>query len=130
MEFLVYADGGTANKNGNCYYSFRIIRDGIVRHVSREIEKCTNNVTEYHALYNTLKELDIEYELSNSDKIHIMMDSQLVVNQISGIYQVNATHLIFWRSECRKLIKKLKSKKCFIELVWVPRKQIFQQLNH
>lgn len=69
---------------------------------SRYLGETTNNVAEYQALL-----LGLELARNQGVKnLHIFADSQLVVQQIKGAYQVKKPHLLpFWRQALQELQK-------------------------
>ena len=63
----------------------------------------TNNATEYEALLTGLK-LAIEVK---AEHLKIYSDSQLVVNQVKGTYQVKEPSIIKYVQKAKQLLKKL-----------------------
>jgi ribonuclease HI len=69
---------------------------------SRYLGETTNNVAEYQALL-----LGLELALDQGVKrLHIFADSQLVVNQLLGAYQVKKPHLLPLWQKARKTLQK------------------------
>jgi len=86
----------------------------------------TNNEAEYHALLKALAfiadkwaEKTIGRIPGSIGEILIRSDSKLVVNQVSGEWQVEDPKLIELSTKARDSIRKLGS----IRLVWVPREE-------
>ena len=88
--------------------------DGTQFHTGEVPDASTCNVSEYHALINLLKYLVSMEECP--DRILILMDSALVVNQVNGDYRVRVSHLKPLHAEACELIAKIDC-----ELQWVPR---------
>jgi len=66
---------------------------------------CTNNIAEYGALI-----LGLEEALnSNCRRLHIFLDSELLVKQITGTYRVKKSHLKVPMNHIRKLLSSLDS---------------------
>ena len=84
MEYTVHTDGGAIGF---------VIRDGsgkVLRKVGKRIGEATNNVAEYEALIvalGELKKLVPKGERKNAH-VSVRMDSELVVKQLSGEYQI------------------------------------------
>ena len=64
----------------------------------------TNNAAEYEALLTGLK-LVIEVR---AEHLKVYSDSQLVVNQVKGTYQVKEPSIIQYVQKAKQLLKKLK----------------------
>jgi len=83
--------------------------DYIVHRYSEFIGKTTNNVAEYVAIIKALEY--IKSRLEAKDPIsHISMysDSQLVVNQVKGTFQINYKHLQDLRDRIYELLQQMK----------------------
>lgn len=77
-----------------------------------EFEECigntTNNVAEYKSLIKSL-ELAVKH---TRKEVHVFMDSELVIKQVTGFYRVKASHLL-------PLFKQVKeNEKCFDKVVY------------
>ena len=81
----------------------------------------TNNIAEYASLYYALKRFKEYYDYEN---IKIFHDSQLVVNQVNGVYQCKSDHLQPWLSAILKLWWS------DIDYKWVSREVIVKILGH
>jgi ribonuclease HI len=82
---------------------------------SNNIGTATNNEAEYLAVIEALKLLkDIKHE-----KALLMSDSQLVINQINGLYEVRKPHIHNLYAQVERLTKKLH----YINFRWIPREQ-------
>ena len=97
--WIAYENGKTVNNNNGC--------------IGRG-EGMTNNVAEYEAVLQALRWAKENHLMS----CRFRTDSQLVVNQVRGNWQINALHLIPKIEEARKLLKATGS---IIE--WVPKEQ-------
>ena len=70
-------------------------REGLLR---------SNNVAEYHGLIFLLRELsEMDRHRGRKAAYTIYGDSQLVIRQVKGTYQVRAQHLIGLRTEAHRL---------------------------
>ena len=74
----------------------------------------TNNVAEYEAVLQALRWAKENHFIS----CRFRTDSQLVVNQIRGLWRLNAEHLKGMNSEARELLAITKS-----TIEWVPKEQ-------
>lgn len=117
----VYIDGlcEPVNPGGTAAYGFVIEKDGNILVEKGEIigsgPKMSNNVAEYSALVEAMKWL-IEKGLNN-EKVVIMADSQLVVNQMTKLWRVKGGLYVEKHYEARKLGKMFTD----IEFEWIPR---------
>lgn len=75
----------------------------------------TNNIAEYGAIIAVMKKA---LEL-NVREIEIMGDSQLVVNQVNGLWSVKSGHLMDLCSTAQSLMQQFLS----AQLTWIPRDQ-------
>jgi Ribonuclease HI len=76
---------------------------------------CTNNVAEYTALIKAL-----EWALSmGASEVEVYGDSQLVVRQMLGIYQVKASHLVPLYEKAMELTRQFRK----FSIGWVPRER-------
>ena len=109
---------GKRNPGGLATYGWIIKKDGQqIAYGYGEVargEGATNNVAEYTALIEALKALkDLNLE---KDVVEIKGDSQLVVNQVNGVWRCNVARLFKLKEEAKKLINGHK-------ITWVPREQ-------
>lgn len=119
----VYFDGlcQPINPGGISCYAFIVKSDGRIVHSDYGVaakpfsEESTNNVAEYTALAKALQWLLANN--FNSQKVEIMSDSQLVVNQLTGDYKVKARRIL----PLFKQVLFLKTKFQDIQIKWIPR---------
>jgi ribonuclease HI len=77
--------------------------------ISERIGETTNNVAEYTAVIKAL-----EYVVNNkivTDKIKFVLDSELIVKQITGKYKVKLPHLQELKRQVVELVKKGREEK-------------------
>jgi ribonuclease HI len=84
-----------------------------VAQISKAIGPATHNVAEYRALIEGLK-LARDYGIQ---RIRVFMDSELVVDQVSGVSAVRQAHL----SELHEVAISLVALFASIRISWVPR---------
>lgn len=90
------AIGITAQDNGNILFE-----------IAEYIGETTNNVAEYTAVIHALDHLK-EHTLS-ADEVSFILDSELIVRQILGIYRVKEPHLQTLVAKVRQLVADLKT---------------------
>lgn len=121
----VYFDGlcQPVNPGGIACYAFIVKSNGKTIHSDYGVagepfsNDATNNVAEYTALAKALEWL-VASNLAQ-DKVVIMSDSQLVVNQLGGNYKVKGKRIV----PLYKQVLLLKTKFPDIEIKWVSREQ-------
>lgn len=109
------------NPGGIACYGWLILGDNgeIVttgKGVATQGQGATNNVAEYHAL---LASLEAVRKMAVSERIEVKGDSQLVINQVTGVWQCKAANLRPLWSRARQLAQELGD----VEFRWVPRAQ-------
>ncbi len=91
MEIKIYTDGGAINNPGRAAIAFLIYGDGkMLQQFSAQIGINTNNFAEYSAL---LKALDW-VKKNNKEvvpRITVFSDSNLMINQLNGMFKVKNT---------------------------------------
>ena len=92
-----------------------IVAEGPVPIVIHYAEPVTNNVGEYQAVI-----LALEWA-KRLKRMHVelLTDSQLVVNQVSGLWKCRMKHLLPLRDKVRGLL----GCSCPTELKWIPREE-------
>lgn len=135
MKVVVFCDGLTEPINPNGYGCCAFVvfvgdvsgRRGAKRPdplhavhacIARPGENVTNNICEYRAVRGALRWLieNRHKQLKDCTEIEIRTDSQLVVNQVNGRWNVNAQHLRVFRDDCAQMLRQIGAR-----LVWVPR---------
>lgn len=110
IELLeIYTDGGSRGNPGQAGIGVVALdKDHKVFTISERIGITTNNVAEYTAVLRALETLE-EKEII-AEKIRFVLDSELIVKQITGTYKVKQPHLQVLRNQIVDLIKKLRDK--------------------
>lgn len=97
MELVVYTDGGALNNPGPAASAFAIFRGGkMIASEAKSIGTNTNNVAEYTALIIALehvKKLMSEPSFQPTSRVAVFSDSQLMVNQLNGLYKVKNSRM-------------------------------------
>lgn len=91
----------------------RTPRLAAVAEISEAIGPATHNVAEYRALIEGLK-LARDHGI---ERIRVYMDSELVVDQMSGVSAVRQTHL----RKLHEVARELRAQFASIRISWVPR---------
>ncbi|MEM2899335.1 MAG: ribonuclease HI family protein [Thermoplasmata archaeon] len=117
-NLIAYTDGSCyPPPNGPMQIGILLLEDDkIVKEISEQIaEKGTNNTAEYRAIIRALEEA-----LSlGADYIEIRSDSQLVIMQLNGLYEVKKPHLKIYYNAIKSLEPKFKK----VTYRWVEREQ-------
>ncbi len=87
----VYSDGASRGNPGPAAIALRIYdeRGGVVKTVSKFLGRRTNNEAEYEALITAL---ELAHDFTKG-AVHCFLDSELVVKQLNGEYQVRNSRL-------------------------------------
>lgn len=99
MRLIVFIDGAASGNPGPAGIGIVITTEAgtPVVQCGEPIGWATNNVAEYRALLRALEMLG-QWE-SPLEEVTIRSDSQLLVQQLTGIYQVRAAHLApLWKA--------------------------------
>lgn len=102
---ILYTDGGSRGNPGHAGIGFVIknMKGKILAEHGDYVGKTTNNQAEYMAL---VRGLDMASSLAES--VEIMMDSELIVRQMTGVYKMKEPSLFPLQKEVFLHIKKFK----------------------
>jgi len=115
-DFVVTADGGSRGNPGPAAYGATVSENGLVlAELFDTIGIASNNVAEYSGLIAGLRKA---HELDPEATIHVKMDSKLVVEQMSGRWQIK-------HPDMRELAKEARSihPMALITFQWIPREE-------
>lgn len=89
---LINCDGGARGNPGPAAIGALLWTPDrkVITFLSERIGSTTSNVAEYAALAKALQ-LAVRY---TKGEVRVMMDSELVVRQLTGVYRVRAQHLL------------------------------------
>ncbi|MEU5843196.1 bifunctional RNase H/acid phosphatase [Rhodococcus sp. NPDC047139] len=113
---VVEADGGSRGNPGPAGYGavvFDVDHRTVLAERHASIGRATNNVAEYKGL---IAGLAAAAELG-ADAVHVRMDSKLVVEQMSGRWQVKHPDMIPLAAQARELAGRFRS----VDFTWIPR---------
>ena len=114
-KLTINTDGGSRGNPGKSAIGIYISTDEEkVAEISEYIGITTNNVAEYTAVIRSLEYLVAQN--IRSSKIDFILDSELVVKQIKGIYKIKQPHLQDLNTKIKSLIKQLYSNSQIKEL--------------
>jgi ribonuclease H / adenosylcobalamin/alpha-ribazole phosphatase len=118
-RFVVEADGGSRGNPGPAGYG-ALVRDAETGRVLAEraasVGRATNNVAEYGGL---VAGLQAALDLDPTASVEVRMDSKLVVEQMSGRWQIKHPDMRQLALQARKIAQQLGA----VRYTWVPRAQ-------
>lgn len=118
MHMQIYCDGGSRGNPGPAAAAFVVFEDGReVFSKSDYLGITTNNIAEYHAAIGALQWLQ-KLSSSNTKKIEIFFDSELVSKQLKGEYKIKKNHLKLLAAKAKNIERLLPFK---IEYKAIPR---------
>ncbi len=96
MKLTVYSDGGSRGNPGPSAYAVVVTSEGKVIHTHSEfLGVHTNNYAEYRGLISAIgKAIEL-----GADEAEFVMDSQLVIRQMTGEYKVKNKDMIELHSD-------------------------------
>lgn len=103
--YIVQSDGALTGDGSRVGLGV-LIRDGhgrIIRWLSRRAQGMTNNEAEYAALCLALETLAEE----QPEAVHVYSDSEIVVNQMRGRFQVHSPDLRQWHRRACQLARRI-----------------------
>jgi len=106
-KITVYVDGASRGNPGHAGIGIVIIDDkgNLIKEISDYIGETTNNIAEYTALLTALKEV----REMGFDELEVISDSELMVKQINGEYQVKNLGLKKLYDQAKGIIMEFKS---------------------
>lgn len=120
LSLRIYCDGGARGNPGPAASAFVVIDEqgAVVYHQGFYLGVATNNQAEYKAVFFALSWLSQNYPHS---QLSFYLDSQLVVNQLRGMYKTKDSIL---KIENFKIVKLIENCKLKIEnFIYIPRSQ-------
>ena len=103
MKIFIHTDGASRGNPGLASYGF-VIEDeenNVLYQEGKYIGITTNNFAEYKAVLEALKRVKILVG-NQTFEIHLLADSKLAIEQLSGRYKIKSPHL-------KPLIKEIKA---------------------
>jgi|SRR3989344_8312638 len=107
-KIFIHADGGSRKNPGAAAIGIFVLDEekNELERYKECIGNTTNNVAEYKALIKALQ-LAAKY---TRNEVHIFMDSELIINQVNGLYRIKSSHLFSLFQEvkdCERAFKKV-----------------------
>lgn len=94
MKLFIHTDGASRGNPGPASYGF-VVEDEqgkVLYEEGKYIGTTTNNVAEYTGVLEALKYVTSEFKDKNME-IHLLADSKLAIEQLSGRYKIKSPHL-------------------------------------
>ena len=117
-RLVVEADGGSRGNPGHAGYG-ALVRDPSTGRILVEkaayIGKASNNVAEYSGLVSGL---ELAREINPRATVHVKMDSKLVVEQMSGRWQIKHADMKVLAAKARKVLDPRR-----VTYEWIPRER-------
>ncbi len=109
MNLTVYTDGASRGNPGKSGAGILITFENNKKTISLKqyLGILTNNEAEYKALIIALEYITKLTDTHRIFNILFLLDSQLLVNQINGVYSVKSPNIIPLYSQAKKLIENL-----------------------
>lgn len=104
MAISIYTDGGARGNPGKAAAAYVAFNEGkLIKKGAKFLGIKTNNEAEYEAVI-----LALEWLTSNETETEVFfhLDSELVVNQVTGEYKVKSPHLKDLLTKVQALLKK------------------------
>src|SRR3972149_7286311 len=105
----IYCDGGARGNPGPAASAFVVEKNGKVIHkAAKYCGELTNNQAEYRAAILGLSWLS-QNQILNAESIFIVMDSELVAKQLSGLFKIKNEELRNLYFTAKNIEKKIQS---------------------
>lgn len=99
--YCVYSDGGSRGNPGPSAYAIVVTKDGRIIHEHAEfLGVHTNNYAEYRGLIAGISKV-LEF---GADEVEFVMDSQLVIRQMTGQYRVKSPDMLALHEDAKSLV--------------------------
>jgi len=124
-EVVINCDGGSRGNPGPAAAAFTV-SDGngkIFYEAARKLGESTNNRAEYEGVLMALRWLQTSEAGKTVKKVTFLLDSLLVVNQLSGLYKIKDQNLLPLAQESKGIQTRLQSQGIFISFHHVPRSE-------
>lgn len=128
-DFMLVFDGGSQGNPGPAYGSYALVNDkGDIKIERLQFDQpLTNNEAEYHTLLTALRALQQRVAGRIGHVVVVVRgDSQLVVNQVSGQWQVKEPRLRALCDDARQILGQFKRHR----VVWQSRAETVRWLGH
>lgn len=130
-ELIVHTDGGSRGNPGPGACGYVVEKSGeILLKGAKYLGKVTNNFAEYSGVITVLELLTKNEELiKDVEKITFVLDSELVVRQLNGVYKVKDLTLQKLYTDVKNFLLKISAKVVFTNVLRSENKLADQLLN-
>lgn len=106
-DITIYSDGGSRGNPGRAAYGFIILDNekSVVYKEGKYIGIATNNVAEYMGVVKSLEW--VNNNLKNIASINIIVDSELLAKQMTGVYKIKNEQLKAHAGKIKELEKSI-----------------------
>ena len=121
-KLIIHLDGASRGNPGPAGIGIVISdeKGKIISQINEYIGEVTNNVAEYLALIRALKEISgLAGKRFSGLAVKFYLDSELLVNQINGLYRTKDKNLFNLLQQVRKLISNFQK----VEFQYIPREE-------
>ena len=116
-KYTINTDGGSRGNPGHAATGYVVKHnEKIICEQGVYIGIKTNNEAEYQAVIHALEWLDKNINKDNPVSIEFRLDSNLVVNQIKGLYKIKQNQLQLLATRIHSQLKELKAKAEFLHV--------------
>jgi broad specificity phosphatase PhoE/ribonuclease HI len=117
MTFVLFADGASRGNPGPAAYGAVVydVSGNLVAELGENLGIRTNNYAEYQGVIAGLRHIEAHWP---GAEVLVKMDSKLVVEQLSGRWQIKHPELRELASEAIRIMRGLS-----VQLQWIPREQ-------
>jgi ribonuclease HI len=132
MNLTVYTDGASRGNPGKSGAGVLILGENRqkVASLNKYLGISTNNEAEYKALIIGLEYLSTAAGSAEIGEVLFLLDSQLLVNQMNGVYSVKSANILPLYNKAQKLLKDIKeASKLQKNLLKVAFRHIPRELN-
>ncbi len=117
MSYLVYADGASRGNPGPAAYGAVVLNSAgtVIAEMGENLGIRTNNYAEYQGAIAGLRYVEANFP---GAEVELRMDSKLVIEQLSGRWQIKHPELRELAQEAHRVMRGLQ-----VRLTWVPREE-------
>ncbi len=125
MILRVFCDGGSRGNPGPAAAAAVIMQKNqdkwdLLQQLTRFLGRATNNQAEYEAVQMALSWIAENLDLRKEDQLQVYLDSQLVCNQLKGLYKVKNSDLAEKLFRIKTLEKKIPTP---VEYIYIRREK-------
>lgn len=119
VQLTIHSDGGSRGNPGPAAYGVAFLLGGeVVKELTEFLGTATNNEAEYSGLVAALRTLPEVIQQYSIDSVVIKLDSNLVVQQVNGVWKVKEARIATFVAQARQLLKIVPIP---VKIMYVPR---------